>query len=188
MSNGIRRAVVVLAAAGLLLATAGPAGAEVGSFGDARFDTAHPADIVRVSVAHGEQRVLVTVHHRDLRFEPENSPRRVRIGFDVGAPYRGPDFYVGEPYQADPVVQLRHARGWGNLRGHPVDGCSGERIEVSSRRDVTTLTVARSCLGDPDRLRVNVLVRTWPRQDERSDAAPERRRSGPWVAQRPGTS
>jgi hypothetical protein len=182
------RPAAVAAVAALLVLTAAPARAEVGSFRDARRDTAHPADVVRVVVVHGRETVSVGIHHRNLRFEPENAPRQVRVAFDVGGPSRGPDFHVREPYQADPVVELRHAQGWGRFQARPVAGCTGERITVSARRDVTKVTVPRSCLGDPDRLRVNALVKTWPQQRERNDAAPGHRDLGPWVAQRPGTS
>jgi hypothetical protein len=175
-SAGVAAATVVLLAAGL------PAQADVAGFPDARGDTSHPADIVRVRVAHGAERVEVKIFHRNLTFEPDGAPRRVRVGFDVGPRHRGPEFYVGEPYQADPVVQLRHATGWGGLSGRPVDGCVGEQITVSSARDLTTLTVPRACLGDPGRLRVNALVKSWPRQARPGDAAPGRARSGPWVA------
>jgi hypothetical protein len=141
-----------------------------------------------VVVVHGRERVSVGIHHRDLRFEPENAPRQLRVAFDVGGPTRGPDFHVREPYQADPVVHLRHALGWGRFQARPVAGCTGERITVSARRDVTKVVVPRACLGDPDRIRVNVLVKTWPEQKERNDVAPARRELGPWVPQRPGTS
>jgi hypothetical protein len=178
----------VLGAAALLVVTAAPARAEVGSFRDARRDTAHPADIVRVVVVHGRETVTVGIHHRNLRWEPENAPRQVRVAFDVGGPTSGPDYHVREPYQADPVVQLRHAQGWVHFQVRPVAGCTGERITVSGRGDRTRVMVPRSCLGDPDRLRVNVLVKTWPAQHESNDVAPAHRRLGPWVAQRPGTS
>jgi hypothetical protein len=177
-----RSAVAAVVAAALLVPTAGPARADLGSFRDPRFDTTHPADIVRVVVNHGRETVVVGIHHRNLRFEPENAPKTVRVAYDVDGPTAGPDFYVREPYQADPVVQLRYAEGWGSLHARPVAGCTGERITVSARRDVTKVSVPRACLGDPRRVRVNAFVVTWPSQQERNDVAPARQVLGPWVS------
>lgn len=173
-------AIVVLASVAALVTTAAPspASANATEFRDARRDTGHPADIVRVRVQHND-RVLVVVHHRNLTFT--DAPRSIRVAYDTGKPFAGPEFYVRVPYQTDRAPDLRPARGWGTLHAAPLPTCRGERVRVSAGRDTTRLSVPRGCFGTPARVRVHVRLAPWPDDDRKVDVAPASRTMGPWV-------
>ena len=116
----------------LLAMSPAPALADEGRFRDARFDTAHPADITSVRVEHGK-RIVVVIHHRNLTFRSmADAPHMVRVAFDVGPRYDGPEFYVRVPYQADQPADLRPAQGWGTMHNPPLPSCSGEHVSVSA--------------------------------------------------------
>lgn len=178
MGHVARTALTALTVAALLASAAGSARADVGSFPDRRWDTSHPADIVRVQVEHAD-RVVVVLRHRDLTFH--DGPGYLRVAYDVGRAFDGPEFYVRIWYQTDRPIELRPAEGWGALHAKPLPGCTGETARVSARRDVTRVGVPRSCLGDPPRVRVHLRLRPFPGDDRRIDVAPAARTMGPWV-------
>jgi hypothetical protein len=124
---------------------------------DARGDTRSPADIVGVTLEHGD-RVMVRVHHRDLSFAAGKAPATVRVIYAVPGHSPGPDYWLKVAYQSDPTAQLRTAGDWGDPAGPLVPGCTGERVRVSSELDVTRVSVPRACFGNPERIRVNVRV------------------------------
>jgi hypothetical protein len=154
-----------------------PAAADSRRFGDRVRDTSAPADITRVTVDNGP-RIVVTVRHRNLRFDT-GAPAALRVAYDTGRRFAGPEFFLRVIYQTDAGSRLRHARGWGRLDG-PATSCTGERVRVSAVRNVTTVSVPASCLGAPRRVRVH--IRLNPRAGGgRVDVAPRARTMGPWT-------
>jgi hypothetical protein len=169
---------VIPCVAALVAGTSTVATADTSVFADRRGDTGHPADITSVRVAHGPL-VVVAVHHRNLTFT--DAPGALRVGYDTGRRYRGPEFYLRLYYQSDQSIELRSAQGWGRLHGAPVPGCRGERVSVSAGQDVTRISVPRACFGNPPRLRVHVRLNPRAGDHRKVDVAPRSRTMGPWV-------
>lgn len=176
--------VLVLTVATALLAAPTAAAADELRFPDARGDTRSPADIVGVTLEHGD-RVVVRVHHRDLSFETGEAPATLRVIYAVPGHSPGPDYWLKVRYQSDQGVQLRTAGDWGDPAGPWVPGCTGERVRVSSELDVTRVSVPGACFGNPERIRVNVRVTPHPQDVGRADDAPGVEQLGPWVAYSP---
>jgi hypothetical protein len=170
--------VVVAAVAALLVGFPSPAFAGEKTFADRRGDTSHPADIVRVRVLHGD-RIVVVVHHDNLTFR--DGPASIRVAYDVGALYDGPEFYLRLAYQSDVRPELRLARGWGRMHAAPIPTCQGELVRVRPLLDRTRISVPRSCFGDPTRVRVEVRLGLYSDDDRRADVAPAKHTMGPWV-------
>jgi hypothetical protein len=171
---------VIAAVAALFAAFPTPAAAAEKTFADRRGDTTHPADIVRVRVENAD-RIVVVVHHHNLTFH--DGPASIRIAYDVGPRYPGPEFYLRLKYQSDERPELRAARGWGKLDSPPIATCQGESVRVLPALDRTRISVPRSCLGDPRRVRVQVRLSLFADDDRRADVAPATRTMGPWVEQ-----
>jgi hypothetical protein len=153
-----------------------PAAADVGRLDDPRRDTAAPADLVRVTVTNAD-RVVVAVRHRNLGFGARG-PLTLRVAFDTGPRFDGPEFFLRVRYQTDAPVDLRTAGGWDAIQG-PATGCTGERVAALPAQDVTRLSLPASCLGDPARLRVQ--VRLTAADGAAPDVAPSARTMGPAV-------
>jgi hypothetical protein len=178
-TRGTLLAGVVASIAGLLIAFPSPAAANKKGFADPRGDTTHPADIVRVRVDHGH-RVVVAVHHDNLTFR--DGPGQIRIAYDTGSRYPGPEFYLQVAYQSDQPPELRAAHGWGHWLSAPIATCLGEHVRVRPGADRTRVSVPRSCFGNPPRVRVQVRISPFIGDDRRVDVAPGPRTMGPWVA------
>ena len=172
----------LLAALATLLAVALPGAASAAErrwIADRVHDTRAPSDITRVTVSTTSAVVVVTVRHRNLRFDAK-APVALRIAYDTGRRFSGPEFFLRVVYQSDVGSDLRTARGWGRLDG-PATSCTGERVTVSDTRDLTRVRVPASCLGSPSRVRVHVRLRPAER-DGSVDVAPRSRTMGPWVS------
>lgn len=170
---------IVPAVAALLAAFPTPAAADEKVFTDPRGDTSHPADIVQVRVEHAD-RIVVVVHHRNLTFR--DGPASLRVAYDTGPRYPGPEYYLRLTYQSDQPPELRAAQGWGHLHSPPIATCHGEEVRVMPGLDRTRISVPRSCFGDPPRVRVHVRMSPFSDDDRRADVAPAARTMGPWVA------
>jgi hypothetical protein len=170
---------LVPAVAALLVSFPAPAAAAAATFPDPRGDTTHPADIVGVHVENAA-RIVVVVHHANLTFR--DGPGKIRIAYDTGSRYSGPEFYLRLAYQSDQPPELRAAQGWGHLDSPPIATCVGEHARVRPGRDKTRISVPRSCFGDPRRVRVQVRVAPFKGDDRRVDLAPGPQSMGPWVA------
>jgi hypothetical protein len=170
---------VVSTVAALLGAVPSLAAADDLTFTDRRGDTTHPADILRVRVAHGD-RIVIVVHHDNLTFR--DGPASIRVAYDVGPRYAGPEFYLRLAYQSDVRPELRVAQGWGRLHSPPIPTCQGELVRVRPALDRTRISVPRSCFGNPRRVRVEVRLALFSDDDRRADVAPATRTMGPWVA------
>jgi hypothetical protein len=153
-----------------------PAAADVRRFRDRVHDTAAPADITRVAVDDGP-RLVVTVRHRNLGFGPR-APRALRVDLDTGPRFAGPEFFLRVVYQSDAAPELRLARGWDHVDGARTS-CTGERVTVSTARDITRVSVPAACLRTPARVRVH--VRLTARAGAAVDLAPGARTMGPWT-------
>jgi hypothetical protein len=164
--------------AALAVAASVPAVADTGSFRDKRRDTRHPADIVSVKVRHTD-RIVVLVHHRNLTFL--DAPASIRVAYDTGRRYDGPEFYLRIAYQSDQSPELRTARGWGHLSSGPIPTCQGESVSVSALKNTTRVSVPRSCYGNPRRVRVHVRIDLRPGDGRAPDVAPRSRTMGPAV-------
>jgi hypothetical protein len=174
-----RLVAIVPVFAALLVAFPSPAAANELTFADPRGDTTHPADIVGVLVENTD-RIVVVVHHDNLTFS--DGPARLRVAYDTGARYAGPEFYLRLTYQSDEPAELRAAHGWGHLDAPPIATCQGERVRVMPGLNRTRVSVPRSCFGDPRRVRVHVRLSLYSDDDRRADVAPAARTMGPWVA------
>ena len=171
---------LVTSVAALVSASPAPALADTATFPDKRFDTRHPADVVSVKVSHGD-RVVVVVRHRDLSFRGNNSPGSLRIAYDTGARFIGPEFWLRIVYQTDGPIDLHTASGW-SRPNRAIPTCRGERVTVSEARDTTAISVPRSCFGNPRRIRVHVRLAPRPGDPRHVDVAPRSRTMGPAVA------
>lgn len=171
------RALVVLASvAALLSASPSPALADASTFRDRRFDTRHPADIVAVKVEHGD-RVIVVVRHRNLTFT--DGPASLRVAYDTGSRFAGPEFWLRLVYQSDQSPELRTTRGWARPAVSPIPTCRGERVSVSASENTTRVSVLRSCFDNPRSVRVHVRVNLRPADSRGPDVAPRSRTMGP---------
>jgi hypothetical protein len=171
--------VLVTTAALLLAAVPSPASAAELVVNDRRGDTTHPADILRVRVEHGD-RIVVVVTHRNLTFS--DGPAQVRVAYDTGSRYVGPEFYLRVRFQSDESPELRAAQGWSDLRSPPIATCTGEHVRVRPGLDRTRISVPRSCFGDPRRVRVHVRMTPFDDDYRAADVAPAARTMGPWVS------
>jgi hypothetical protein len=170
--------VVLASLAALLAPPPSPALADAATFADRRFDTRHPADIVAVRVVHADP-VVVVVHHRNLTFR--DSPASIRVAYDTGPRFSGPEFWLRIRYQTDQSVDLRTTRGWARPAATPIPTCLGERVSVSAKENTTRISVPRSCYGNPGTIRVHVRVNLRPADTRDPDVAPRSRTMGPAV-------
>lgn len=164
----MRHAAVLLTALCLVttpLATAGSAGAETWSRGDARGDvvlvpadedatevtpapTNAAADITRISVRHDARRVVVTLRVRDLR--PGGILGSVRVLT------RDRDLTFGSVHTDElRATFLENTTEEGS--GEEVE-CRGDRMSVQPRHGRVRVVIPRSCLGDPRWVRVGAVL------------------------------
>jgi hypothetical protein len=169
---------IVPLVAALLVAFPAPAAAGTQMFTDPRGDTTHPADIVRVLVEYTD-RIVVVVHHENLTFR--DGPASLRVAYDTGSRFAGPEFYLRVTYQSDELPELRAAQGWGHLDSPPIATCHREHVRVRPGLDRTRISVPSSCFGDPARVRVHVRLSLFSDDNRRADVAPAARTMGPWV-------
>lgn len=148
-----RRATAVAATVLSCLAVAAPASAERGSFPDPADAQASLTDIREVRVAHGPPRVTVTVRFTDLRAESEAGPAGLTVFLDAIPARQGPELAVTTGLQAGTDFQLVRVRRW-RLVGEPLTCAHSVRLRPA--RDFARVRVARTCLGDPARVRVAV--------------------------------
>jgi hypothetical protein len=167
---------ILFAVLSLLLLPAAPASADGWSGTDPARDHV-PAtgddfrgrgDIVRVDVEHRARRVLVDTVFRTAPYD------ELVVRFDTRSARRGPEYGLYKTHLGVSLWRLHR------------DGSFGERLRCSAmavRRDgrhVWAASVARRCLGEPGRVRVQVHS-----SDESgynaSDWAPGRRTLTPWL-------
>ena len=86
---------------------------------DARGDTRSPADIVGVTLGHGD-RVVVRVHHRDLSFQTGEAPATLRVIYAVPGHSPGPDYWLKVSYQVRPDGASAQLRATGATPAGPL--------------------------------------------------------------------
>lgn len=168
-----RAAVPVVALAVLLPATAGSAVADVRTFHDRAGDTGVQADVTRVQVDHGGpngKRVVTTTRVGNLGIGDS-------FAFFVSTRgrNRGPEYVTRvEPNAQGPV--LRRIQGWRDAGSGSRVRCRGLKARANAfGRDRVLVSVPRSCLRTPARVRIAVLARfEYPRRTV-TDWAPRRR-------------
>lgn len=179
-------AVTVLTAAAVTLAVPGPAAAETASFKDARgdmgpADTRFGADLHRVKVVN-DAKVRIKVTHANL--VPDHETGSSLSAFvDADKDRKGPEYvFTGGTFEGSDYGLIK-ARGWKAQNRRVVD-CA-HRMDVDYDKDTATLVMARSCLGDPGRIRVEVVTgqfRGTTTDDAVRDWLGERREFSSWVA------
>jgi hypothetical protein len=115
------------------------------------------ADLTRLRVVHGAQRVVVTLGVSDL----QPGPKGVFVEYLTHEPGR----FKVELIRLDDYETLRLTHA-----GEPVE-CSGLRERRDTRADSVRISVPRSCLGDPDTVRVGAGMFTQAAQGTRADDA-----------------
>jgi ribosomal protein S28E/S33 len=170
-----RRGIALAAASVLLSLTAlSPAHADTTIFRDRLGDTGVRGDITTVRVKHGAYRVTVAV-----------SPGRVKIGdffrfwLDTRAGNAGPEYKV-EVYPNSDGIGLMRVDAFGQT-GVRVR-CDGLRAtaDIYAPAEVS-ISVPRSCLGTPRKVRVSVRGEYAYRGPNVVDWAPARRTFFAWV-------
>ncbi len=101
-----------------------------------------PADIVRTIAAHGERRLAVAVHFRDLTGGRERS-MRVLVRTPSGS------------FHLEVRTKGRRTRTTLDRRGEPL-GCRGLRARVDVGADVVAVSVPTACLASPRWVRLGV--------------------------------
>jgi hypothetical protein len=154
MTIGHRTTRLLAATGGVALAialAAAPANAESTSFDDGADTTASLQDILRVSVDHGTDTATVKVKFTDLRKNSEGGPSSIGIFLDTNQDRTGPEFRLGSGLQSGTDYQLVRMRNWKPV-GDP-KSCE-HHVDLKFAKDRLVFTVARSCIGTPDTLRV----------------------------------
>lgn len=152
-----------------------PAEADTRRFSDRAGDTSLPTDITTVRVSNGAELLEVAVR-----------PGRVKFGdsfsywLDTRAKNPGPEYKVGVVPNSDAFGLLRV--GAFGQRGTPVP-CEGLRATADVfAPEWISISVPRSCLRDPGKVRVAVKARYTDGGTSVVDWAPAKRTFFGWVA------
>lgn len=105
-------------------------------------------DIVRAVVRHDDTDVTVTVQVRDLR--RRDSVTRLELVTPDG------EFWATYLYSRD-GIELTFA----STDPDGAQSCDGQDAQFRPGRDLITMVVPRSCLGDPAWIRTNAELETW---------------------------
>jgi hypothetical protein len=144
-------------AAGAVAATllAAPAQAATLSVTDPT-DIHHGVDLQKVRVAHGEDRLRVTLTHLNLRRSPSTGASGT-IFLDTDPDDRGPEYVFAAGLFEGTDYALLTTDGYAvGTWGEPVD--CGYRMRLDYREEKTRTRFSRDCFGDPDSVRVAVKV------------------------------
>lgn len=137
-------------------ATAGPAAADTASFRDGRGDITQGADIRKVRVVNGPERLVVKVTHRDL-VRSFRSGSSISVYLDTDPAKQGPEYvFVGGTFSGADYALIR-ADGFEpvNRRQVPLRGGTAE-MDVDYASDVARIRIDQVVLRDPQRVRVEV--------------------------------
>ncbi|GEP32823.1 hypothetical protein NSZ01_05910 [Nocardioides szechwanensis] len=150
----VARAAALAGVAVLTLGLAGPAFAESTSQTDpADVGGASLTDIRKVTLNHGTEQVITKVRFTDLQETSEAGPSGMTIYFDTRPGRKGPEFRLDTGLQSGTDYQLSRVQGW-TSPGEPLS-CD-HSLRLGWATDVATLRVARTCLGNPAKVRVAV--------------------------------
>ena len=159
--NTIRTAaqrVAVVAAVSALSITgfAGTASAEAAAFTDARGDMSQGADIRKVRVLNGEERLRINVIHRDL-VRSFRSGSSVAVYIDTDRERSGPEYvFLGATFEGGDYALLP-ADGFKADGNRQVPLRGGTYImKLDYADDVARIAIDQVILEDPARVRVEV--------------------------------
>ena len=135
---------------------AGPASAQTSVFTDAYGDMKQGADIRKVRVVNGDQRLRVNVRHRDL-VKSFRSGSSIAVYIDTDKARTGPEYvFLGATFEGGDYALLP-AEGWkrdGN-RQVPLRGGS-YMMKLDFVQDVARISIDQVIIGHPARVRVEV--------------------------------
>ncbi|CUR54120.1 exported hypothetical protein [metagenome] len=146
-----------LAVAAVALATittgalAGPASAEAVTIVDGPDASGSLGDILDVRINHAARRVIVKTELADLRASSEGGPSGLNIWLDTDPSTTGPDFVFRTGLQAGQDFTLQRTNRFKPI-GEPLT-CD-HRVRFDRAADIVRLSVARPCLGRPEKVRI----------------------------------
>ena len=153
---GRRVAGVATVSALTLTGMAGTALAQAAVFTDAYGDMKQGADIRKVRVINGDERLRVNVRHRDI-VKSFRSGSSIAVYIDTDKARTGPEYvFLGATFEGGDYALLP-AEGWkrdGN-RQVPLRGGSYS-MTLDFVEDVARISIDQVILGDPARVRVEV--------------------------------
>jgi hypothetical protein len=157
ITTAVRRVAAVAAVSALSIpAFAGAALAEATAFTDARGDMSQGADIRKVRVVNGEERVRINVVHRDL-VRSFRSGSSIAVFLDTDRTRSGPEYvFQGATFEGGDYALLP-AKGFeaDGRRQVPLHG--GRYVmRLDYVDDVARVAIDRVVLGNPARVRVEV--------------------------------
>lgn len=151
--NSAIRTATVAALATLALGVAAPAMAEKIGVSDPADASASLSDIRRVTVDHGLEQVFVKVRFTELEPTSDGGPSSLAILLDTNSHKRGPEFRLGTGLQTGTDYQLMRVKDWKSV-GEPLT-CD-HRLRLDFAANAAKFRAARTCLGNPDEVRVGV--------------------------------
>ncbi len=133
---------------------AGAASAETVVFHDARGDISHGADIQRVRVVN-DGAVRVKVVHRDL-VRSYRSGSSLSVFIDTNRRRTGPEFvFQGGTFEGSDYALVK-AQGWKAAKGQAEPMRCDYGMKLNYVENTALVRIARSCLGNPGAIRVEV--------------------------------
>ena len=180
-------ATVVLAVTALVTALpAAPAAAAAATVPDPTGDSGQGVDLVALEVRHGTpkapNRLVLRARHTGLPDFDSGVFTTVTFWIDVDRADHGPEF-VADVIPNSGGMRLLSVEGW-NRGDQRIQPCQGMRARADVFTDgPVTLSVPRSCLDDPARVRGAVKAVGQTPQDEvvGRDWVGGRRHWSPWV-------
>jgi hypothetical protein len=144
-----------LTAAALTLSLAGPASADSIGVRDPQ-DTSHGSDLRAVHLRNGNDNVVVTTNHTNLRPDPATGSGGA-VYVDTDRSDRGPEFVFVGGYFRGTDYALLHTEGFGHRNwGARADG--PHRMTIDYATDRVRMKMARETLDNPGRVRIAVRV------------------------------
>ena len=139
-----------------IVGLAGTAMAEAEAFTDARGDMTQGADIQKVRVVNGEERVRINVVHRDL-VRSFRSGSSVAVFIDTDRERTGPEYvFQGATFEGGDYALLP-AEGFEAKGDRQVPLHGGTYImRLDYVEDVARISIDRAVLNDPGKVRVEV--------------------------------
>lgn len=108
------------------------------------------ADVLRTTVSHTKKRLVITVRLRDLK--PLGSQEAAQLLVDIKS--RGQLHFAGVTKVGADKPQFNFGRGELQLT------CRGTKMQVSAAKNLMKLSMRRSCLANPKKLKASVAVTT----------------------------
>ncbi len=132
-------------------ALAAPASAQRVTIVDGPDTSGSLGDILNVRINHAARRVIVRTELADLRATSEEGPSGLNIWLDTDPSTTGPDFVFRTGLQAGQDFTLQRSNGF-RPTGDPLT-CD-HRVVFDRAADTVRLSIARPCLGRPEKVRI----------------------------------